>query len=142
MRVQVKTKGVVLTSKQKSQIEKQIAKLKKFVKDIDPITVEVSFIDQSGSTRGGVDQAVHINAVLPKEKIFIEEIDDRALRAFQYAYKTLERRFRRYSEKLVDDKRRANSKFKAVVNYVGGAGRIVSGAAGAVSRIVPKRNKK
>lgn len=142
MRVQVKTKGVVLTSKQTSQIEKQVTKLRKYLKNIDPITVEVSFIDQSGPTRGGIDQKVHINAVLPGETIFIEEIDDRALRAFQFAYKTLERRLRRYSDKQVGDKRRQSRRFKSVINVVGGAGRIVSGAAGAVGRFVPKRKRR
>lgn len=146
MKVEVKTKGVVLTSKQKSQIEKQINKLKKFVSHIDPVNVEVSFIDQSGPNRGGIDQTVHIHVTMPKENIFIEEIDDRALRAFQFAYKTLERRLRRYSEKMVGDKRRKQSRFKAMVNVVGGAGRImgsagkaVGSAAGAVGRLVPKR---
>lgn len=134
MNVSVKTKGVVLTAKQKSQIEKQIHKLKKFLNHIDPVTIEVSFIDQSGPNKGGKDQAVHINVNLPKENVFIEEVSDRALRSFQIAYKNLERRLRKYGEKNVDNKRRANSKFKAVVNVVGGAGRAVSGTLGKLVR--------
>lgn len=142
MKVSVKTKGVVLTSKQKSQIEKQLARLKKFISHIEPVTIEVTFLDLSGPTKGGVDQAVHLNVVLPKETIFIEEVDDRALRAFQFAYKTLERRLRRFADKLNADKRRQQSRFKAVVNVVGGAGKVMSGAAGAVGKMVPRRSKK
>lgn len=142
MKVQVKTKGVVLTSKQKSQIEKSVLRLKRFVAHIEPVTVEVSFLDQSGPSKGGIDQTVHIHAILPKETIFIEEIDNRALRAFQFAFKILERKLRRYSDKLNGDKRRQNRRFKSVINVVGGAGRVVSGAAGAVGRMVPKRGRR
>lgn len=131
MKVSIKTKGVVLTSKQKSQIEKNVLRLKRFVSHIEPVTVEIGFSDESGPTRGGVDQAVRINAILPKETIFIEEIDDRALRAFQYAYKILERKLRRYSEKKRDDERKGAGRLKSMANAVGGA----------VGRIVPKGKK-
>ncbi len=131
MKVSIKTKGVVLTSKQKSQIEKNVLRLKRFVSHIEPVTVEIGFSDESGPTKGGVDQAVRINAILPKETIFIEEIDDRALRAFQYAYKILERKLRRYSEKKRDDQRKGGSRLKSMANAVGGA----------VGRIVPKGKK-
>lgn len=139
MKVSIKTKGVVLTSKQKSQIEKQILRIKRFIKDIDPVVVEVSFVDQSGPNKGGVDQAVSINTTLPKESIFIEEVDDRAIRAFQFAFKTFERKIRRYADKNINDKRRQQSKFKSVVNVVGGAGRIVGGT---INRIVPSKRAK
>jgi len=109
MKVLIKTKGVVLTSKQKSQIERQIMRLKRFLRDVSPVNVEVSFIDQSGPNKGGVDQAVNIKAVLPKETIFIEEIDDRAMRAYQYAYRTFERKLRRYCDKLSLNSRRQHS---------------------------------
>lgn len=105
--------------------------------------VEVRFIDQSGPNRGGIDQAVHLQLTLPKETIYIEEVDDRALRAFQYAYKTLERRLRRYADKFGADRRREDRRFKSIAKVVGGAGKAVSSAAGAagaaVSKIVPKR---
>lgn len=143
MKVQVKTKGVVLTSKQKSQIEKQIMRLKRFVNHVEPVTIEVSFVDETGPTRGGIDQTVRINATLPKESIFVEEIDDRPLRAFQYAYKILERRLRRYSDKMVGDRRRQGSRVKGIINYVGGSVYYVGRTAGgAIGRIVPRKRKK
>ncbi len=133
MKVSIKTKGVVLTSKQKSQIEKKVMRLKRFVSQVEPVTVEISFLDENGITKGGKDQKVSINAILPKDKIFIEEVDDRALRAFQYAYKNLERRLRRYSEKRLDIKRRGKDSLKNMASVVGGA----------VGKIVPRgKNKK
>lgn len=148
MKIQIKTQGVILTSKQKSQIEKQLGKLKKYFSHIktDPVMIEVRFIDESGPNKGGVDQAVHLQVTLPKDSIYIEETDDRALRAFQYAYKTLERRLRRYSDKMVGDKRRENRRFKSIAKVVGGASRAMSTAAGAavekVSQIVPGKGKR
>ncbi|OQB06541.1 MAG: Sigma 54 modulation protein / S30EA ribosomal protein [bacterium ADurb.Bin212] len=136
MKVSIKTKGVVLTSKQKSHIEKQVLRVKRFIRDVDPVVVEVGFTDLSGPNKGGVDQAVSINTTLPKEAIFVEETDDRALRAFQFAFKTFERRIRRYADKNIDNKRRQQSKFKSVVNVVGGAGRIVGGT---INKIVPRK---
>ena len=141
MKIQIKTQGVVLTAKQKSQVERQLAKLKKYLNHLqtDPVIVEARFIDQSGPTKGGVDQAVHLQVTLPKDSIYIEEIDDRALRAFQYAYKTLERRLRRYADKYTSDRRREDRRFKSMAKL---AGRAVSSAAGAavgtVTKIVPK----
>jgi ribosomal subunit interface protein len=136
MKILVKTKEVVLTAKQKSHIERQIAKVKKYINGFEPVTIEVTFVDLSGPNKGGIDQAVHINAVLPKETIFVEEVDDRALRAFQLAYRTFERRLRRYSDKNIKNKRRQQSKLKSVVNVVGGAGKVVGGTLG---KIVPKK---
>ena len=149
MKINITTKGVIITAKQKSQMERQLMRLKKYVRDIEPITINLKLIDQTGPEKGGVDQAVHINVMLPKDKIFIEEVDDRIVRAFQYAYKILERRLRRYVDKMVGERRRQGSRFKAIYNVahgagrvVGGAGRVVYTAAGAVVRIVPRRRKK
>ena len=131
MQINVQTRGVIITSKQRSQMERQLSKLKKYMKDVSPVMIDLTLIDESGPEKGGIDQAVHINVILPGEKIFIEEVDDRIVRAFGFAVKTLERRLRRYSQKRVGDQRRKASRFKSLTNAVGFVG-----------RIVPRRRKK
>lgn len=139
MKVNIHTKGVIITSKQKALMERQVLRLKRYVQDFSPVSVDVTLLDESSPNKGGIDQAVHINAILPNEKIFIEEVDDRLMRAFNFAVKTLERRFKRYAGKKIDKKRREASRFKSVINVFGGAARVVGGTVG---RIVPKRKKK
>ncbi len=146
MKINIQTKGIILTTKQRKGIEKKILRLKRYVRNFNPVICDVKLIDQTGEGKGGVDQAVHINITLPKETIFVEEVDDRVIRAFQFAYKIVERRLRRYNQKYTYDRRRKASKFKSVVNVVGApirfagsAGRFVGGT---ITRIVPRRKKK
>lgn len=141
MKVNLQTKGVVITSKQKSGIEKKLLRLKRYTKEWSPVTCDVKFIDETGPEKGGVDQTVQINMILPKEKIFIKETDDRIMRAFSYAYHILERKLRRYNQKFTSDRRREGSRLKSVINVVGSPLRAVGSAAGAVRRFVPKRKK-
>lgn len=141
MKVAIQTKGVVITSKQKSQIEKKLRRLERYVKEWSPVNCDVKMMDQTGDNKGGVDQAIHIKISLPKETIFIEEVDDRMMRAFGFAYKILERRLKRYSQKYTNDQRRKGSKFKSVVNVVGAPLRAVGSAAGSLGKYVPKRKK-
>ena len=146
MKINIQIKGVVITAKQKSLIEKKLMRLKRYTKEWSPVNCDVKLYDQTGESKGGVDQAVDIKITLPKETIFVEEVDDRMMRAFAYAYQTVERRLRRYSQKFTSNKRREGSRFKAVANVVGApwraagsAGRAVSGSLG---RFVPKGKKK
>lgn len=142
MKVNIQTKGVVITAKQKSQIEKKLLRLKKYTKEWSPVNCDVKLLDQTGENKGGVDQAIHIKIILPKETIFVEEVDDRMMRAFAYAYQTVERRLRRYSQKHTSERRRQASKFKSVVNVVGAPWRAVGSAAGSLGKYVPRRKKK
>lgn len=123
----VHAKGVIVTSKQKSLIERKILQLRKYVRDFSPVDVTVSLIDESGPEKGGIDQAVHIRVVLPKEEIFIKEVDDRLMRAFGYAFKSLERRLRRYGNIRRDKENREGSRIKGIINAVGSVGRLVPG---------------
>lgn len=125
MNVTVHAKGVIVTSKQKSLIERKILQLRKYVRDFSPVDVTVSLIDESGPEKGGIDQAVHIMVVLPKEEIFIKEVDDRLMRAFGYAFKSLERRLRRYGKIRRDKENREGSRIKGIINAVGSVGRFV-----------------
>lgn len=127
MKINMRTKGVIITSKQKAQFERQLLKLKRYLKDVSPVTLDVMLLDESGPEKGGLDQAVHLNIMLPKEKIFIEEVDNRIVRAFSFAYKRLERRLKRYHEKKIDKQVRA-SRFGGIIDVFG--------------RVVPRRRRK
>lgn len=142
MKVNIQTRGVVITAKQKSVIEKKLLRLKRYVKEWSPVVCDVKLFDQTGENKGGVDQAIHINMSLPHEQIFIEEVDDRMMRAFGFAYKILERRLRRYNQKHTAVDRRQASKFKSVANVVGAPWRVVGSAAGAMSKYVPRRRSR
>jgi ribosomal subunit interface protein len=142
MRVNIQTKGVIITAKQKSAMEKKLLRLKRYTKEWTPVICDVKLIDETGPEKGGIDQTVQINVVLPKEIIFIKETDDRIMRAFGFAHQILERKLRRYNQKFTSDRRREASRFKAVINVVGSPLRAVGSAAGAVRRFVPRRGKK
>jgi len=146
MKVNIQTKGIIITAKQKSVMERKLLRLKRYVKEWSPVNCDLKLIDETGENKGGVDQSVHINVLLPRETIFIKETDDRIMRAFQFAYKILERKLRRYNQKYTLDRRREASRFKSVINVVGSPWRAVGSASRAVSgtivRIVPRRKKK
>ncbi len=105
-RINLQTKGVIITAKQKSQIERKISKLKKYFNNNEPVTVDVILSDETSPEKGGVDQQVHLVLVFGKEKIFIEEVDNRMMRAFAYAFDRLERNVLRYHQRKVDDKKK------------------------------------
>ncbi len=142
MKVNFKIKDVIINTKQKRLMERKLLTLRKFVKNWSPVNVDVTLTDESGPDKNGIDQAVHINVILPKEKIYIEEVDDNMMRAFNFATKTLERRFRRYNKKHINNSRREASRFKSITHVVGAPIRIVGSAGKAVGRFVPKRRKK
>ena len=100
MKINVQAKGVIITSKQKSLIEKKIAKLKKYIPD-EPATIEVILSDETGTEKGGIDQNVNIFATFGKEKIIIQEVDDRLMRGFAFALKRFERQLSRYHHRKV-----------------------------------------
>lgn len=104
MKITVQTKGVIITAKQKSLIEKKIGKLKKYIPD-ETAKVEVVLSDETGSEKGGVDQNVSIFASFGKEKIIIQEVDDRLMRGFAFALKRFERQLSRYHHRGVVVKR-------------------------------------
>lgn len=142
MRVNIQTKGVIITAKQKSQMEKKLLRLKRYTKEWSLVNCEVKLIDETGPEKGGIDQTVQINVILPRETIFIKETDDRILRAFGFAFQILERKLRRYNQKFTSDRRREASRFKSMMNVVGSPLRAVGSAAGAVRRFVPRRGKR
>ena len=102
MKINVQTKGVIITSRQKSTIEKKIAKMKRYFIHDEPAIVDVVLIDETGPEKGGEDQTVQISATFGKEKIFIEETDNRIMRAFAFSLDRLNRNLRRFHERRID----------------------------------------
>lgn len=101
MKVNVQTDGVIITAKQEAAIEKKIKKLKKYL-PVEHAVIDVMMSDETGPEKGGVDQTVRINTVIGKEKIIIEESDDRLMRAFAYAFERFERQLSRSHQKRVE----------------------------------------
>jgi ribosomal subunit interface protein len=100
-KINLQTKGVIITAKQKSQMERKISKLKKYLNG-EPVTIDAILTDETSPEKGGVDQSVRLNVTFGKEKIFIEEVDERLMRAFAYAYNRLERNLRRYHQRKTE----------------------------------------
>ena len=111
MKINIHVDGVIITSKQKTLMERKLQKMKRYVSD-EPMAIDLILKDESSAEKGGVDQKVEISATFGKEKIFITETDDRMLRAFAFASKRFERQLSRFHEKRVSQ------------NQNGGGGRL------------------
>lgn len=101
MKIEFHMKDIVITSKQKSLIEKKLLKLKKYDKN-NPMIVDVYLRDETGLNKNSVDQAVELSTMYNNEKVFIREVDDSLMRAFAFALKSFERNLRRYHKKAID----------------------------------------
>ena len=101
MKVIIHTDDVILTAKQKAMMEKKLMKMKRYSPE-EPMTVDLTLKDDSGTEKGGVDQKIHISAIIGKEKIFVEELDDRIMRAFAIAAKKFERQLSTIHKKNVE----------------------------------------
>ena len=53
MKVNIKTKDVIITAKQKSMIEKKLMKMKKYLTQFEPVNIDVILLDQTGTEKGG-----------------------------------------------------------------------------------------
>ena len=100
MKVNIHVDGVIITSKQKTFLEKKLYRLKRYISD-ERMVVDLVLKDESSAEKGGIDQKVEISAVLGKEKVFVSETDDRMMRAFAFAIKRFERQLSRFHEKRI-----------------------------------------
>lgn len=105
MKIEFHTKDVILTSKQKKLMEKKLLKTKKYIPD-EPMMVDVILRDESSPEKGGFDQKIEINATFGKEKLFIEETDERLMRAFAFALQRFERKLQHFHKKRIDAHRK------------------------------------
>lgn len=104
MKINFQTKGVIVTAKQKRMIEKKLMRMKKYINHSEPAIIDITLGDETGAEKGGIDQSIKINVTFGKEQIFIEEIDNRIMRAFAYALDRLERNLKRWHEKQVENR--------------------------------------
>ena len=105
MKLNTHVDGVIVTSKQKSMMEKKLGRMKRYLPD-ELLVLDLILKDESSPEKGGIDQKVQIVATFGKEKILIEETDDRLMRAFAHAQKKMERQLSDYNKKRVDKVRR------------------------------------
>ena len=64
--------------------------------------IDVILQDESSSEKGGMDQMVKLIATFGKEKIYIEEVDERLMKAFAIALQRFERDLERFHERRTD----------------------------------------
>ncbi|MEI8143066.1 MAG: HPF/RaiA family ribosome-associated protein [Candidatus Berkelbacteria bacterium] len=108
MKIAFHIKDIIIGKKQKDLIEKKLRGLKKYVPG-EPVNVDIYLKDETSLEKGGVDQAVEIAVTFGKEKLFVREVDDKMLRAFAYAHKSIERQLVRDHNKKVEKTRKRGS---------------------------------
>jgi ribosomal subunit interface protein len=135
MKININVQDIIINSKQKKLMERRLLGMRKFLKNVEPANIELTLMSETGANKNGVNQAVHIRATLPKEEIFVEEVDDNMMRAFNYAAKNLERKIRRYHRLSVEHRPKESSRFKKIFDAVSTAGSYVG-------KVVPRRKKK
>jgi len=94
MQTSVLTRGVIITARQKSYIEKKVSRLNKYLKHENPVTVNVQLIDDSGPNKSGVTQTVKIDVTSPNIALHVEEKKNNIMKAFARAMLSTERQVR------------------------------------------------
>lgn len=105
MKINLYTQNLELTDVERAEIEEKIGRLAKFVAREEPVIVDVHLIDEAGgTTKNGPDQIAHINLLLGKEQIFIEEKAENHIKAFELAYHRLKRRVEDHHERETEER--------------------------------------
>lgn len=118
MDVSISTRGVIVTARQKSYIEKRILKFNKYLKHLSPVKAAVQLIDDSGPNKTGVTQTVKIDLDAPGYELHVEEKKNNLMKAFANAVSAAERQVRDQHKKKIEKRRRGVS-FDSVVNIFG-----------------------
>jgi len=101
MKIEFHTKGVIITAKQKSLMQKKLLKVKKYIPD-EELIVDVILCDETSPEKGGIDQVVKLSATFGKEKVYIEEANNRLMRAFAIANKRFDRKLQEFHREKTD----------------------------------------
>jgi len=117
MDISISTRGVIVTARQKSYIEKRIQKFNKYLKHLSPVRVAVKLIDDSGPNKTGVTQTVKIDLDAPGYELHVEEKKNNLMKAFANAVNATERQVRDQHKQKIE-KRRGMS-FDNVINIFG-----------------------
>jgi ribosomal subunit interface protein len=118
MDISISTKGVIVTARQKSYIEKRISKFNKYLKHLNPVKVAVQLIDDSGPNKSGVTQTVKIDLDAPGYELHIEEKKNNLMKAFANVVKAAERKIRDQHKQKIE-KRRRGVGFDKVASIIG-----------------------
>ena len=118
MDISISTRGVIVTARQKSYIEKRILKFNKYLKHLSPVKAAVQLIDDSGPNKTGVTQTVKIDLDAPGYELHVEEKKNNLMKAFANAISAAERQVRDQHKQKIEKRRRGVS-FDSVVNIFG-----------------------
>ncbi|HPL01683.1 MAG: ribosome-associated translation inhibitor RaiA [Patescibacteria group bacterium] len=118
MDISISTRGVIVTARQKSYIEKRILKFNKYLKHLSPVKAAVQLIDDSGPNKTGVTQTVKIDLDAPGYELHVEEKKNNLMKAFANAVSAAERQVRDQHKQKIEKRRRGVS-FDSVVNIFG-----------------------
>lgn len=94
MQINVSTRGVIITVRQKKYIERKIARLNKYLRHESPVKIDVQLIDDSGPNKSGVTQTVKIDVTSPHYSLHIEEKKNNVMKAFTRALSSTDRQIR------------------------------------------------
>ena len=118
MDISISTRGVIVTARQKSYIEKRILKFNKYLKHLSPVKAAFQLIDDSGPNKTGVTQTVKIDLDAPGYELHVEEKKNNLMKAFANAVSAAERQVRDQHKQKIEKRRRGVS-FDSVVNIFG-----------------------
>ena len=119
MQINVVTKDVIITARQKSDIEKKIGRLKKYLKHESPVAVEVHLIDDSGPNKNGVTQSVKIDVTSEHYNIHVEEKRNNIMKAFANALRSVDRQVRDQHKKEIESTRTGTNRLEKVYGFLG-----------------------
>lgn len=119
MQINVVTKDVIITARQKSDIEKKISRLKKYLKHESPVNIEVHLIDDSGQNKTGVTQTVKIDITSEHYNVHVEEKKNNIMKAFANALRSVDRQVRDQHKKEIEKTRTGTNRFDKVFGILG-----------------------
>lgn len=119
MQINVVTKDVIITARQKSFIEKKINRLNKYLKHENPVSIEVHLIDDSGPNKSGVTQTVKIDVVSEHYNIHVEEKKNNTMKAFANALRSVDRQIRDKHKQEVQKAHKGGGRFDKVFGILG-----------------------
>lgn len=118
MQINVVTKDVIITARQKSDIEKKIGRLKKYLKHESPVVAEVHLIDDSGPNKDGVTQTVKIDVRSEHYNIHVEEKKNNIMKAFANALRSVDRQVRDQHKMEIDATRTRTNRLEKVYGFL------------------------
>lgn len=106
MKILFHNQGITPTELEKTEMIEKLSGLEKFVQRDEPVVIDVYLIDESAKqSKNGLDQTVHISALLSGRKVIIEETNINHMQAFLKAYHRFKATLEDRHQKGIDDAR-------------------------------------